>query len=200
MEDHNTVLAMTSAASDMQQVLNAVWNTLLPGLQTEVSTSDAETANALAARVANLGFKPVAGQATASIANRVSSKTYIAEPNRLGVEYFTLDFTESGCTLQVKTGQGHETVSAGYGTWQEGSTALFDEIWLTGSQPFIASGSWLRDDCYSMIVRLYETPYVYTLSCQFEDDNFILTIQINVSLDSTEPHIIEAKQVPMTAE
>src|SRR5690606_39072764 len=28
MEDYNTVLAMTSAASDMQQVLNAVWNTL----------------------------------------------------------------------------------------------------------------------------------------------------------------------------
>lgn len=195
MEEHDAVLAMTSAAKDMQVVMNLVWEVLVPGLKAGDSAQDAESHNLLAEKTASLAYAPIDGQAGSPLVSRVTGKTYAAEPNHLGVERFALDFTEAGCTLAAKTGQGEASLAAGHGQWQSGHTALFNEIWLTESQPFVASGAWLTEERYVMLVRLYETPYVYTLTYDFEDDRVTLVIQINVSLFSTEPHIINASAV-----
>src|SRR5690606_32140893 len=115
-------------------------------------------------------------------------KVYTAESNNLGIEHLSFDFTDSGCTLRIKTNQGDEIITASSGRWQSGYTSLFDEIWFRGSLPFVASGAWLTDEEYRMVVRLYETPYIYTLTPRFEGDTVTMVVQINVSLISTEPH------------
>ena len=194
MEEHDVVLAMTSAAKDMQVLMNIVWDVLVPGLKAGVSAQDTASHNLLTEKTANLGYAPIDGQAASPTASRVSGKTYLAEPNQSGIERFTLDFTEAGCRLTVKTAQGEAIISAGHGKWHSGHTTLFDEMWLTGSQPFVASGAWLAGDRYVMIVRLYETPHIYTLTYDFEDDRVTVVTQVNVSLEATEPGVIKAIQ------
>lgn len=194
MDDYDAVLAMTSAAQDMQKVMNAAWDYLLPGIKGEISTDDGSAYAALVDRLSSLHYPPREGRTTSPKEARVSGKPYLADANEWGVESLSLDFSDSACTLRVKTAQGEEIITAGHGEWLQGQSSLFDELWLEEAEPLVASGAWLNDDRYAMSVRLYQTPYVYTLTFQFDADVLTLTLQINVSLHATEPRVITARQ------
>jgi len=195
MDEYDTVLAMTSAAQDMQEVMNIAWDILLPGLKNGASSSETTVHNALVEKSENLALLPVTGQSTSAIAEKISGKEFLTESNALNIEKLTFEFTGSECCLTFKIGEDNEGITAGYGKWIEGQASFFDEIWLSGSLPLLAGGAWQSENTYIMQIRLYKTPYIYTLTCDFEGDSVTLTIQINVSLESTElhSHVINAK-------
>lgn len=192
MDEYDAVLAITGAAKDMQQVMNLVWDYLLPAMQTEPLAADHDGYTRLVEKSSQLNLLPAQGQAVSPKAAQISGKVYTAEPNVLGIKHLILDFTDSVTIFKAQTAQGEERITASFGRWHEGHTSLFNEIWLTGSLPLVASGAWVNDDCYMIVARLYETPYTYTLNCHFEGNKLKLTVQINVSLETTEPIVLTA--------
>lgn len=195
MDEYDAVLAITSAAKDMQAVMTLAWAHLLPAMKTEILEKDVTAHEMLIEKSASLNFPPIQAQATSSMAEYYSGKAYRVETNSFGIESLRIEFTESDATLSLKTGQDDERIIAGHGRWQAGQASLFNEIWLSASLPLVASGAWLDKNRYEMVIRLYETPYIYTLSFQFEGDTLSLRVQINVSLETTDPQIITATRL-----
>ena len=180
MPEQDAVLAITSGLDNMQQVLDLVWDILLPALNTE-SAADATTQNGLSEKLSSLSLPPLRGQALSPLAAHVSGQTFRAEANHLNIETITPRFTDSGCTITVKMPEGEEIITCGYGVWQQGETAVLNQRAMVGPTLTFASGAWTADDCFTMLVRLVKTPFVYTLNWHFIGDGLMVDLAVNVS-------------------
>lgn len=197
MPEQDVVLAITSGMDvfDMQQPLELVWDLLLPALQVEPLPEDAAAHIALMKKLSSLSILPVQGQAASPIAPQVSGRTYRVDANDLNIETIALDFSEAGCAIKVTTAAGVETFRCGYGVWQQGHSTLFQQPLLFGRTSISTSGAWTADDTFTMIVRLYETPFFHRLDCHFAGDEMLVESQINVSLESMKPLLLAAHTV-----
>ncbi|MEO8610828.1 MAG: serine hydrolase [Chloroflexota bacterium] len=196
MPDQDVVIVMTGGLDifDAYQPLDLIWEILLPAMQADALPDDAQAHDALTKKLSGLNMAPVQGHAASSILPQVSGRTYAVDANVFEIETVTLDFTVSGCTVTIKTAAGEETFPCGYGVWQRGQTALFnDSRWFSDApQPVAVSGAWTADDCFTMVVRLYETPFFHTLLYHFVGDELLLEMRVNVTFDSTRPLLLTA--------
>lgn len=173
LPEQEVVLALTSGVQDMQAVLNAVWEGLLPALagSAEALPPDPEAEAALAARLAALSVAPPVGAPGAAAEGR--SLRLALEPNPLGLERIELrDDGAVGGELLVRR-QG-ETLALRYGrsAWALNGPALADE---PGSGPapspkLAASGCWLDEAAFRLTVRTLETAYVDSYTCRLDGD------------------------------
>nr|AUN37571.1 beta-lactamase class C [uncultured bacterium] len=194
MPDQDAVVAITSGIDlfDSQQPLNLVWEMLLPAMSPDALPEDDTAQAALTAKLSGLSFAPVKGERVSPIASQVSGRTYAIDDNALNIETIALNFTEAGCIVSIKTAAGEETIPCGYGEWQRGETTLFHQPLLFERTPVAASGAWTADETFTMIFRLYETPFFHTIDCHFVGDELMIETRINVSLESLEPLLLTA--------
>jgi CubicO group peptidase (beta-lactamase class C family) len=153
MPDQDAVLAITGGIDvlDAQQQLNLVWELLLPAMHAVPLPEDAAGQAALSKKLSRLALPPVEGKAASAIASRIAGRTYQVDANELKIETITLDFSGSGCLVGIKTAAGAETIPCGYGEWQPGQTTLFNDLWVSGVVPVVASGAWTAEDNFTMI-------------------------------------------------
>ncbi|MEZ4669262.1 MAG: serine hydrolase [Anaerolineae bacterium] len=194
MPEQDAVLAITSGMDifDMQEPLNLVWDILLPAMRPDPLPDDTAAHTILADRLSKLAMPVVQGQAASPLASQVSGRTYAVDSNALNIETMTLDFTDSGCTVRLKTAVGEEIIPGGYAAWLSGETTLFSQPLLFDRTPTAASGAWTAENIFTMLVRLYQTPFFYTFVCHFIGDEMMVEIQVNVSLESMEPLLLTA--------
>ncbi|MBC8099198.1 MAG: serine hydrolase [Armatimonadetes bacterium] len=197
MPEQDAVLAITAGVDvfDMQQPLNLLWELLLPAMGVAPLPDDPAAHDALLARLSSLTLPPVEGEVASPSAPQVSGRVYAVESNPLKLDTITLNFSESGCVVSVKTAAGEETIPCGYGRWQQGQTTLFNQPLLFDHTPVAASGAWIAVDTFTIVVRLYGTPFCHTLVCHFSGDELMIEIQINVSLESMQPLLLTAHRV-----
>ena len=142
--------------------------------------------------MSGLTLRPVQGWATSPIASQVVGRTYDVDVNDLKIETIALHGTESGWTVRIKTAAGEETISCGYGVWQPGQTTLFGDFWVVGPTPVVASGAWTAEEDFTMVVRLYETPFFHTLVYHFIGDEMLIETWVNASLEATKTLLLTA--------
>jgi CubicO group peptidase (beta-lactamase class C family) len=189
MPEQDAVLAMTGgiALEGMQEPLDLLWELLLPAMRDETPLAeDVVSQHRLSEKVASLALPPVPGNATAALAAQVSGRTYRVDANPLAIESLCLDFTGAGCTSRISTAAGEETLTCAYGSWAEGQTRLLTPHEWVGPLPFVASGAWTAEDRFTMLVRLYETPFYYTLVYHFVGGELLVEIDVNVSFESSQ--------------
>ncbi|KPL90165.1 serine hydrolase domain-containing protein [Herpetosiphon geysericola] len=191
----DAVLAITAGIDvfAMQQPLDLVWQLLLPIMGADSLAADPATHHGLTEKLASLHFPTVAGQASSPLAELVSGRSYDVGANRLGLERIRLHFNATGCHLICQTATSLETLACGYGVWQTGATALFQQAFF-GHTPFVASGAWISETSFTMQLRLHETPFVYTLTLDFIDAELLIEIRVNTALDSLAPVLLTAQQ------
>jgi CubicO group peptidase (beta-lactamase class C family) len=195
MPEQNAVLAITGGVDlfDMQQPLNLVWEILLPAMGAAPLPDDATVHVSLREKLFSLNIAPVQGEARSPMAARVSGQTYKVDTNELKIETIALNFTDSGCTITVKTDRSEQNFPCGYGVWQLGQTTSFNEPWVNDHTPIVTSGAWTADDTFTMVVRLYETPFFHTFVCCFVEDELIIETKVNVGFDTPTTHLLLAK-------
>lgn len=195
MPQQDAVLAMTGGVDlfEMQGQLNVFWETLFPALVQAPLPEDAESHQRLSNKLSSLRLLPTQGKAHSPLAAQISTRTYRFETNALKIETITFNFSESECIFSVTTAEGSESVRCGFQQWTRGHTALFDNMWITGAKAVAASGAWATDDSYSVIFRLYETPFYHSLMCHFLGDELILEAKVNVSFEGVSPLILTAR-------
>ncbi len=201
MPDQDAVLAITSGIDlfDSQLPLNLVWEILLPAMQQDTLPDDAAAQDTLQKKLSSLTMLTVQGNVESPIMSQVSGRTYAVDTNELHLEAISLSFTDSGCQVRIKTAAGEETIPCGYGRWQRGQTTLFNQPLLFESSPVAASGAWTDEDTFTMILRLYGTPFFHTVVCNFADDEMMIETQINVSMESLKPLLLMARSVELIA-
>jgi CubicO group peptidase (beta-lactamase class C family) len=186
MPEQKAVLAITGGVDlfDMQQPLNLVWEILLPAMGAAPLPNDATAHDSLREKLSGLNIAPVQGKASSPMVSEVSGRTYTVDANDLKIETITLNFTESGCTVTAKTDRGEQTIPCGYRAWQAGQSSLFNEPWVLDPTPIVSSGAWTADDTFTMVMRLYETPFFHTFVCCFIDDDLIIETTVNVGFET----------------
>ena len=194
MPDQDAVLAITGGTDvyDAPLPLDCIWDILLPDMGKEPLAEASGNERRLTEELSNLSLPPVQGRANASVAEQVIGRTYAIDANELTIETTTLDAALSTWTARVTTAAREEAIRCGYAAWQPGQTMLFNDFWNVGPTPIVASGAWTTDEDFTMVVRLYETPFYHTLVCHFIGDELLIEIAINASLEATETLLLTA--------
>ena len=197
MPEQDAVLAVTAGVSDMQAVLNLVWEKLLPAMQPEALPEDSFTAQTLAQTLQKLALNPTAGNSGSPLAADLSAKTLTFEPNsgRLQLRIFdgephpasldalTFDFDANTFTYSFSGEQGSShTLNFGLGVWLENTAVLNPPT----PSKVAASGIWTAEDTFTLDLCLYETPFTNTLAFTFAQDQVTLNFKTNVSFGQTE--------------
>lgn len=196
MPGQDAVLAMTGGVDlfDMQRPLELVWDLLLPAMGSAAMPEDADAERALRDKLADLRFAPVPGEADPPLASQLTGRTYAMDGNSLGIEALGLNLTGPNRSITIQTAAGEEVIPVGFGEWKHSQTTLFSQPLLFDRTPVAASGAWTTDETFTLLFRLYETPFFYTLDCHFAGDELMVEIRVNVSLESMEPVLLTGRR------
>lgn len=193
MPGQDAVLAITAGVTDMQAVLNLVWEKLLPAIGHNPLPADEASDKKLARSLKGLKLAPPQGQLVSSLAARLSGKTYTFEHNYETLQSLSFDFETGQMAYQLLGGgkrRGKQTLRFGNGTWVEGTSALGG----SGPQSVAASGIWKANNTFELTMCQYETPFVATITCRFEQDQLFYDFKTNVSLGPSEHPQLVGKQ------
>jgi CubicO group peptidase (beta-lactamase class C family) len=181
MPSQDAVLAVTSGTGDMQAILDAVWEHLLPGIGTTPLPA-APAAGILTQRLQNLALSFPEGQPNSAHVARVSGKTFRFAPNDLQLQTFTLESHEDRCRIALQSVSHLQQAECGYRRWIKGEGRLEG----APSTHLTARGAWTAPDTFTATLCFYATPFTQTVSCTFAGDQVTLTVRQNVAFGPTE--------------
>ena len=199
LPQQDAVLVFTGGIDvlEVQQLLDLVWTILLPAFEAGPLVEIAVDQDAMAKRLSNLTLAPVQNHLDSTAMPRIATRTYKVDANELDIESIALDFTQFECVVVFKTSTGEETLHCGYGEWRQGQTHLFNRLngpWLSDAHTLVFSSSgWENKDVFSMVVRLIETPFFYSLAFHFLDNEMLVEICVNVNLDLPKTLLLTAR-------
>jgi CubicO group peptidase (beta-lactamase class C family) len=179
----DAVLAITSGVGDMQAVLNAAWEHLLPGLTPSAAVPGASDTATLRKRTSTLSVRGPVGDTTSKTAARVSGKTYALETNDQKLRSVSFAFTRGSGTLTLRGEAGEQKIVSGHTHWMKGVTAEGSGM---PKGRVAARGAWTADDTYTLKICFVETPYIETVACRFSGDEVSVSRSLNVSFGPTE--------------
>lgn len=196
MPEQDAVLAIISGVSNMQAVLNLVWQHLLPAMGAATLPEDGAANSQLQLRLDTLALPGPAGERSSPVAERISGVKYhvraeqpAGEPARGAgladrqIQTITLVAGPDQCRLTVEDNVGVHEVVAAWGEWRVGHSGL-----LRGNdEPVAARVAWTDDNTCTLKVCLLRTPFVFTLTLGFEGDQVTMRVAGNVSFGDSEP-------------
>lgn len=189
----DAVVAITSGVRNMQQVMNLVWDKLLPAMKPGRLPENPAARRQLEARLAALKVKLPNGSTSSPISATVSGKWFEFSENDRGIKAVSLDFNSP--TLIVRTATGETRLTITGDAWSKGR-GLFsnglDRLLSVPANPLTAtSGAWTSPDTFTVKIVLYETPYYSTLNFKFDGDRLLIDAEHNVSFGPTRlPQLI----------
>jgi len=191
MPRQDAVLAITSGVRNMQQVLDIVWDKLLPGIQSpNPLAADESLRQRLESTLKGLTVRPAAGSAKPSSA--ITGKRFVFPANARKLEAIALESDKDGTTTITARvdGKDQRLVCAKDG-WKK---ARFGWGKLA-DQPIAASAAWCEDDCFTAKVCFYETPYILTFKLKFSGEEVKMDSEMNVGFSATkEPQLVGKAQ------
>ena len=194
MPEQDAVVAITSGVRDMQQVMNLVWDKLLPAMKASPLPENAAAQKNLRAKLATLTVRMQAGQPTSPAAAKVSGRWYdfpaSERTDARGIQAVELDLNSESPALVVRTARGDNRTPIGLGAWAKskgGFSNGIDQFLSVTAQPLLAaSGAWTADDVFTVKIVAYETPFYSTLKFRFDGDRLELDSEHNVAFGQTK--------------
>lgn len=187
MPEQDAVLAITGGLSDMQRVLDLIWEHLLPAMAATALPGAGAAEQALRQRLDGLRLPAQKGKPSA-LASTVSGRTYTvstATSQRSGhlPAINTITFAEYAGRWRVTIAdeEGTNDYECGDGEWQLGTMTMSGWDGVTAT-----SGGWTADDTFVMRVYLPQTPFERTCTFRFEGAGLTLAVADNVSFGPTE--------------
>ena len=186
----NAVVAITSETGNMQGILDAVWNHILPALRGTGLPSEKIKQAALAQKLATLTLLPAATQAATSVASQISGKTYAITDNTLHVKDASLTFGKDGCIFKLQDDKGSHQVLCGVNRWVDSTTTFaVAPLMLTPTvvpggetRKVAGSGSWQDANTFVMIWRFIETAHYDLVTCRFSSEGVQVEFQSSLSI------------------
>ena len=199
MPEQEAVLAVTAGVSNMQAVLDLVWEHLLPAMGSNPVPDDPAMRRALADRLATLRLAPAAGRPGSPLVAELSGREFALADNVDGIQAIGFAFSADGGTLVIRDDQGSRRIPCGYDRWtlSDGSP-----LFMRGhpgesaaSMKVAASGAWADDQTYVVELCWPGTPFRRTLSCRVEGDRLTVDQRMNVSFGPTELPRLEGRAI-----
>lgn len=183
LPDQDAVIAITSGVSDMQAVLNLVWEHLLPALKPSPLAPNDDARKKLQSRLAGLRLHPQDGSSAPEVAAKVSGKRYVFPENDRKLEAITIESDAKGeeNSLRVRSGGVETRVECGRGKWKKGRITLG----TLAEEPVAVSGAWTAGDTFTARLCFYETPFINTLKLSVHGAELRCELESNVGFGPT---------------
>lgn len=196
----DAVVAITSGVRNMQQVMNLVWDKLLPAMKPGRLPENPSARRLLEARLAGLKVKFPSGSSSSPVSSSVSGKWFEFAENDRGIKAVSFDFNSTPSTVIVRTSGSETRMTVTGDTWSRGR-GLFsnglDRFLSVPANPLVAtSGAWTSPDTFTVKIVLYETPYYSTLNFKFDGDRLLIDSEHNVSFGPTKLPQLVGKLFP----
>ncbi len=199
LSEQNTVLAMTSGTYDMQGILNAVWEQLLPGIKTETLPEQVHETEVLQERLAHLQLPLLSGiqEAEPVLAERIAKRTIQLEPNKLHLKEVSFTFEPDECIFTARDDQGREhVIHCGRTAWLPGESMLSQRNTPSPETFRVAAcGGWVDDHTFVMNWQYIETPFRHTVTTNFDGDEVNLSIKVDVSFEGERTEQVRGRFV-----
>ena len=189
MPDQDAVAAITSGTSDMQGLLNAVWNHILPAFRNDSDHDYQVGDTVLRSRLRRLEVPCPVGRPTSPRSRTLTGRTYRCEPNEAGIESVGIEFSAGRGVLAIGDARGRHQIEFGIGGWLRGKTTLDAQP----SAPVAAAAAWPDETTCVIKVCYYETPFERTFTLSIGDEDLTLQSRVNVSFGPTETPPVRAK-------
>ncbi|HMQ07161.1 MAG TPA: serine hydrolase [Saprospiraceae bacterium] len=125
LPDYEAVVVLTSAASNTQEVLDMVWDHLLPAMHNQPLAQNKEATVELANRIAYLTTGPFFSTDTVSpISDSISDKRIEMAPNEAGILSIKIKFENSDAHIQIERKEGNYKFIAGKDDWKYSQSQL----------------------------------------------------------------------------
>jgi hypothetical protein len=152
LPEHDTVVATTASTEQMQAVLDAMWEHLLPGLG--VSGRSEESGEELASRLSGLRIPPLGGS-TEAPGGEESHRFEVVAGGGHHVTGVTCRTTAAGLEVGLVEGDSCSSFAVGDGEWALSSTTDGEG----GTLPVAASGGWVDDRTLAVDVLFLESAH-----------------------------------------
>jgi len=192
LPEKSAVIAITSGTKDMQNVMNLIWDKLLPAFGAGPLPEDAGSQKQLKEKLAALSLRFPEGQAASPIANKISGQKYGFAPNDRKLEWAALETNGAGGpVLVMNIGGVEQRVPCGHRAWRKSRAALGGPA----AQPVAGAGAWTSEETFTAKIPLYETPFVMTATLKFSDGGLVFDSEMNVGFGPTkQPTLTGQKQ------
>jgi len=137
MPEQDAVLAITGGLSDMQSVLDKVWEHLLPAMGREALPADPHAHAELADSLAALSLPVPTGQPSSPRAEGWSGQAHDLEHNDLNLERVAITFGNNQSMLTLRNQHGESLFPVGHAAWLMGNADLRGN----GNEPVAACGA-----------------------------------------------------------
>lgn len=174
MPEQDAVVAITSETSNMQGVLDLVWEHLLAGMHSAPLPREKALESELEKRLSELALTPPKSQRTSPVVGRISGQAFNLKGGAGCPQTALFQFAKNRCLFTVKDEKGEHGVDNGMERWVEGETSMpgTPPTLTQGKPPAVskvaASGTWKDEITFEMTWRYYETPHHDTVTCKFE--------------------------------
>lgn len=186
----DAVVAITSGVRNMQQVMNLVWDKLLPVMKPGRLPENPAARRQLEARLAALRVKFPTGAVSSPISANVSGKWFEFTENDRGLKAVSFDFNSSSPSLTTRTSAGETRMTIARETWTNSRSSFsngLDRALSVPANPLVAaSGAWSTENTFTVKLVLSETPYYSTLNFKFEGDRLLVDSEHNVAFGPTK--------------
>jgi len=151
LPEEDMVIAITACLRNMQDVLDRIWEILLPELEDHPLLDDPMTNAELELKCHSLQIPPAKGAFT----SEYLSQCWRFRPNFAGIEACTIELGSDSCALSFNFPRGMEQIRAGFGYYDRSIAQLTD----LRAHPIAASAAWITPDVLE--VRTFCTDTVF---------------------------------------
>ena len=134
LEQEGISIAVNSCLSNMQNLLDIIWEELLPELKSAPLPENPEAYRQLENFISNLEIPAVPSTARPD----VSPAGWDFQDNPAGIRRAEISFGKDSCTLSFTTPRGKEELHAGFGHYEDSILQLTDSI----PHPVAACARW----------------------------------------------------------
>jgi CubicO group peptidase (beta-lactamase class C family) len=184
MPDHDAVLAITAGLSDMQNVLNKVWQYLLPAMHSYRMPADITAVKKLTSYTDNLSHDTPKGNLDNLANGFMMGKKVLFNTNEHKITGIKFNFVDGNINMTIYKGKREQIINCGIGKWAYSRiNSLLNDKMLN-----VAAGGCLKtNDTLQVILRYYETPFYQTITCKFSETSADMEIKMNVQFGDNNP-------------
>lgn len=192
----DSVIAVTSGVEPIHEIVNRIWQHLLPAIQTglfwERDKRLAEDQKALEQVIEELEYTTPEGFAQTPAGLEAFSRSYRLEGHEDLDRTIAFHFGEENeaSYAEVDTARGAFRIPLSGGGWQAGTVFRHGK-----RENAVSSAGWRDDETLEVTFRLLETPFAQRETYRFSGNRLTLTVELNCNMASSNVIQLEGAAV-----
>ena len=180
LPNQNSVIAIHSGTSQMQDIMNIAWDRLLPAMQDERLAEDPQAHILLTQQLDNLSIPIPISEGEPAEREKRLGQTWKFTENPFDFESLSLAREGNDTVLTITAPTGTHKIRSSSRRWIAGETHLFPALsrmgGRTGAQRIASSETWTGGSAVSIRIEYTEAPHMTTIDVQFSDEEIAVQV------------------------